>query len=86
MSGISDCLAFLLGALPARYADGQVPAWLRPKADYAGVVRRRLGDGLYHTYDVPGLPRTDNATEQFYRQLKAGERRATGHRRPRRRR
>src|SRR6185437_15312948 len=35
----------------------------------------------YHTYDVPGLPRTDNATEQFYRQLKAGERRATGHRR-----
>lgn len=71
----------LLDALPARYADGQVPAWLVPKAAYVGVVLRRLGDGLYHTYDVPGLPRTDNATEQFYRQLKAGERRATGHRR-----
>ncbi len=46
-----------------------------------GTVLRRLGDGLYHCYDVPGLPRTDNALEQFYRQLKAGERRATGHRR-----
>jgi hypothetical protein len=71
----------LLDALPARYPDGQVPAWLAPKAAYVGVVLRRLGDGLYHRYDVPGLPRTDNATEQFYRQLKAGERRATGHRR-----
>ena len=70
-----------LDALPARYPGGQIPAWLVPKAAYVGVVLRRLGDGLYHCYDVPGLPRTDNATEQFYRQLKAGERRATGHRR-----
>lgn len=70
-----------LDALPARYPDEQIPAWLVPKAAYVGVVLRRLGDGLYHCYDVPGLPRTDNATEQFYRQLKAGERRATGHRR-----
>lgn len=71
----------LLDGLPARYPDAQVPAWLLAKAAYVGIVLRRLGDGLYHTYDVPGLPRTDNATEQFYRQLKAGERRATGHRR-----
>lgn len=45
------------------------------------IVLRRLGDGLYHCYDVPGLPRTDNALEQFYRRLKTGHRRITGHKR-----
>lgn len=70
-----------LNALPACYPDGQVPAWLRPKAEHVGLILRRLADGLYHCYDIPALPRTDNAMEQFYRQLKAGERRATGHRR-----
>jgi hypothetical protein len=71
----------LLEALPGRFPSGQVPAWLRQKAAYVGTVLRRLGVGLYHCYDVPGLPRTDNDLEHFYRQLKAGERRATGHRR-----
>jgi hypothetical protein len=71
----------LLDALPARYPDGQVPAWLVPKAAYVGSILRRLGDGLSRCYDVPGLPRTNNAHEHFYRQLKAGQRRATGHRR-----
>lgn len=45
------------------------------------AVLRRLGDGLYHCYDVPDLPRTDNGLEQFYRRVKACERRITGHRR-----
>ena len=45
------------------------------------TVLRRLGDGLYHCYDVPDLPRTDNGLEQFYRRVKACERRITGHRR-----
>src|SRR5260221_2842684 len=71
----------LLEALPTRFPAGQVPTWLEEKAAYVGTVLRRLGDGLYHCYDVPGLPRTDNALEQFYRQLKADERRAIGHRR-----
>ncbi len=70
-----------LEALPARYPTGRVPTWLQEKARYVGVVLRRLGADLYHCYAVPGLPRTDNAMEQFYRQLKAGARRATGHRR-----
>lgn len=78
---VRQLVADRLATLPSRYPDGQVPAWLVPKAAYVGVVLERLGDGLYQCYDVPGLPRTDNATEQFYRQLKAGERRATGHRR-----
>jgi hypothetical protein len=71
----------LLDTLPERFPTGRVPDWLREKAAYVGTVLRRLGDGLYQCYDVPGLPRTDNDLEQFYRQLKAGERRATGHRR-----
>jgi hypothetical protein len=71
----------LLTALPTRFPAGRVPTWWEEKAAYVGTVLRRLGDGLYHGYAVPGLPRTDNAMEQFYRQLKAGERRATGHRR-----
>jgi len=45
------------------------------------TVLRRLGDGLYHCYDVPGLPRTDNDLEHFYRRVKASERRITGRKR-----
>ncbi len=71
----------LLDELPARYPDRQTPAWLAQPAEHVGVLLRRLGDGLYHCYDVPSLPRTNNDHEHFYRQRKAGERRATGHRR-----
>jgi hypothetical protein len=60
---------------------GAIAAWLRPKLEHVVTVLRRLGGGLYHCYDVPGLPRTDNDLEQFYRRLKAHERRSTGHRR-----
>jgi len=45
-----------LDALAAACATGEVAAWLRTKAEHAATVLRRLGDGLYHTYDVPGLP------------------------------
>lgn len=57
------------------------PAWLRPAVDQLHSVFRHLGPYLYHCYDVPGLPRTNNDLEQFYRRLKASERRITGHRR-----
>ncbi len=60
---------------------GAIAAWLRPKLEHVVTVLHRLGTGLYHCYDVPGLPRTDNDLEQFYRRLKAQERRITGHRR-----
>lgn len=62
-------------------AHGTVPDWLHQPVEHLVTVLRRLGDGLYHCYDVPGLPRTDNALEQFYRRLKTGERRITGHKR-----
>lgn len=55
--------------------------WLAAPLSHLATVLRRLGPGLYHCYDVPGLPRTNNALEQFYRRIKTGERRATGHRR-----
>ena len=71
----------LLDTLPARSPAQRAPLWLQEPVAYVGLVLRRLGAGLYHCYDVSGLPRTNNAMEQFYRQLKAGERRATGHRR-----
>jgi hypothetical protein len=70
-----------LETLPSRFPTGRVPDWLQEKAAYVGTVLRRLGNGLYPCDDVPGLPRTDNDLEHCFRQLKAGERRATGHRR-----
>jgi hypothetical protein len=60
---------------------GRVPAWLEGPVQHLVTVLRRLGDGLYHSYDVPGLPRTDNDLEQFDRRVKAQERRITGHKR-----
>jgi hypothetical protein len=70
-----------LGQLEAAIRGGQIAAWLQPALTHLVTVLRRLGDGLYHCYDVPDLPRTDNAMEQFYRRVKACERRITGHRR-----
>ncbi|HEX6507789.1 MAG TPA: hypothetical protein VF221_09175 [Chloroflexota bacterium] len=60
---------------------GRVPLWLQAPLRHVVTVLQRLGEGLYHCYDVPGLPRTNNELEQFYRRVKASERRITGHRR-----
>jgi hypothetical protein len=70
-----------LDELATAVARGRVPAWLVPSVQHLVTVLLRLGDGLYHCYDVPGLPRTDNDLEQFYRRVKALERRITGHKR-----
>jgi hypothetical protein len=70
-----------LDDLATACASGTVAAWLRPKVEHLVTVLRRLRDGLYHCYDVPGLPRTDNDLEQFYRRVKAEQRRITGHKR-----
>ncbi len=71
----------VLDELTARCQAGQVAGWLRPKVEHLLTVLRRLGDGLYHCYDVPALPRTNNATEQFYRRVKTEQRRITGRKR-----
>jgi hypothetical protein len=59
----------------------QVPPWLEPALLHMTTILRRLGPDLYRCYDIPGLPRTDNDLEHFYRRLKAGERRITGRKR-----
>lgn len=60
---------------------GHLATWLQPALTHLLTILRRLGGGLYQCYDVPDLPRTDNGLEQFYRRVKACERRITGHRR-----
>ncbi len=70
-----------LDEMATRLAAGDLPEWLRPPLEHVITVLRRLGQGLYHCYDVPGLPRTDNDLEQFYRRVKSLERRITGHKR-----
>jgi hypothetical protein len=74
-------VALILGQLRLRCLTGGVPAWLRPPVEHLVAVLRRLGPGLYRCYDVPGLPRTDNAMEQFYRRVKSAQRRLTGRKR-----
>lgn len=70
-----------LADLASACQEGRYPDWLRPALEHLVTVLRRLGDGLYHCYDVPGLPRTDNDLEHFYRRVKASERRITGRKR-----
>lgn len=70
-----------LDDIAAAVAKGSISAWLQQPVEHLRTVLLRLGDGLYHCYDVPGLPRTNNDLEQFYRRVKASERRITGHRR-----
>jgi hypothetical protein len=54
-----------LDELTAAVAGGRVPPWLEAPLTHVVTVLRRLGDGLYHCYDVPGLPRTDNDLDSF---------------------
>ena len=73
-----------LDDLTARCHDGhqgEIAAWLRPKVEHVATILRRLGEGLYHCYDVPELPRTDNDMEQCYRRVKTEQRRITGRKR-----
>jgi hypothetical protein len=70
-----------LEQLEADVTGGRVSEWLHEPVRHLGVVLRRLSGGLYHCYDIPGLPRTDNALEQFYRRVKSEQRRITGRKR-----
>ncbi len=42
-------------------------------------VTRSYWQGLFHCYDVPDLPRTNNDLEQYFGAARHHERRATGH-------
>ncbi len=58
-----DCLADFERA-------GQASPHLQAFAAHIGKVSQSYAPGLFHTYDLPGLPRTNNARESEFRDLK----------------
>lgn len=70
-------------ALLDRMAAGRETAGtLAPAVDHFLKVTTRYAPGLFHTYDVPGLPRTNNDLEQFFGTARYHQRRASGRKRP----
>lgn len=60
-------------------AEGQAAAGsLSPAVSHFLKVTRSYGAGLFHCYDVPGLPRTNNDLEHFFGSARYHQRRATG--------
>lgn len=51
---------------------------LAPAIDRFAKVTRSYRPGLFHCYDMPDLPRTDNDLEQMFGSQRYHERRATG--------
>lgn len=51
---------------------------LEPAVDHFLTVSRSYWPGLFHCYDVPDLPRTNNALEQLFGSFRYHERRASG--------
>jgi hypothetical protein len=78
---IQQDVEWVLGTIEAAVTAGEVPDGLRGALTHLTTVLRRLAPGLYRCYDVPELPRTNNALEQFYRHLKTSQRRITGRKR-----
>jgi len=54
---------------------------LTPAVAHFRKVTESYGDGLFQCYQVTGLPRTNNALEQFFGTARHVERRATGRKR-----
>lgn len=51
---------------------------LAPAVDQFLKVTASYSPGLFHCYDIEGLPRTNNDLEQFFGAARHAERRATG--------
>ncbi len=51
---------------------------LAPAIDRSHRVTTSYAPGLFHCYDVPHLPPTNNALEQYFGAVRYHERRATG--------
>lgn len=54
---------------------------LAPAAAHFTKVTTSYWSGLFHCYDVPDLPRTNNDLEQYFGSARHAERRATGRKR-----
>lgn len=62
-------------------SEGVGDEFVRQALDHFAKVTASYWPGLFHTYQVPGLGRTNNATEQFFGAWRWHERRATGRKR-----
>ena len=51
---------------------------LQPAIAHFLKVSASYWPGLFHCYDIPGLPRTNNALEQFFGSVRYHQRRASG--------
>ena len=67
--------AALLAEMTARRGEAVT---LTPAIDHFLTVSRSYWPGLFACYDVPELPRTNNALEQLFGATRYHERRATG--------
>ena len=65
----------LLEEVLTAQGDEALAAW----ATHFYKVTRSYWRGLFHCYDVPELPRTNNDLEQYFGAARHHERRATGH-------
>ncbi len=68
-------LSGLLGAMSRWQAQA---GSLANAVEHCATVTRSYWSGLFHCYDVPDLPRTNNDLEQFFGAFRYHERRATG--------
>lgn len=66
------------GLLGVMRRDRELAGRLASAVDHFLKVTRSYWPGLFHCYDVPDLPRTNNALEQFFGSYRHHERRATG--------
>ena len=68
-------LAHFLGALAD---NAELSPWLGQLRTNLLAVSERYWSGLFHTYDIVGLPRTNNAHESLYGRMKRQLRRRLG--------
>ena len=65
--------------LLAEIRDGQATVGtLQPSVAHFLKVSASYWPGLFHCYDIPGLPRTNNILEQFFGSVRYHHRRASG--------
>jgi hypothetical protein len=74
-AGARRQLGGLLGAMARHRATA---GYLGAAVDHFVKVTRSYWPGLFHCYDVEGLPRTNNDLEQFFGSHRYHERRASG--------
>lgn len=77
-AGVEKKYRALLEEVLKAKSDERVAAW----ATTFYKVSRSYWRGLFHCYDMPEVPRTNNGLEQYFGRARHHERRATGHKRP----